>query len=92
MNLKQKVSMLSAALLPALALSAYFLITPARANAQSCPGGEFKANCGTGGSGCQSGGGFCFPNGAHGTFVFCPPHVGPGGPGICEDGTVCCTE
>lgn len=92
MNLKQKLSLFSAAVLPVLALLAYFLIAPARANAQSCPGGQFRAPCGYENWGCMNGAGYCYANGSRGYFVFCPPHVGPGGPGICQDGTVCCTE
>lgn len=92
MNSKQKLSLFSAMLLPALALSVYFLCVPARANATSCPGGKFRSACGPGGSGCQSGGGFCYPNGSEGHYVYCPPIGGPGGLGICEDGYTCCIQ
>ena len=91
MNIKQKFSIVAAGLLPILALTVFFLMGSPKAGAQSCPGGTFRAPCGTGG--CQSGGGTCFPNGSSGEpYVFCPPHVGPGGPGICTNGTVFCTE
>jgi hypothetical protein len=93
MNLKQKLSILSASLLPALALSAYFLMGAAPASALSCPGGTFQAGCfrGTGQPvGCQSGSGTCYAPGTNGIYVFCPNHPGPG---ICESGgTVCCTQ
>jgi hypothetical protein len=96
MNFKQKLSILASSLLPALALSAYFLLGPAPVRAQSCPGGTFNSSCYRGPGvpvGCGNGAGYCYAPGSPGYFVFCPPHEGPGGPGICESGgTVCCTE
>lgn len=87
MNLKQKLSLFSAAVLPVLALSAYFLFAPARASALSCPGGQFQAPCGHGG--CMNGAGYCYQNGSNGLFVFCDPYPGPG---TCHNGIVCCSE
>lgn len=88
MNLKQKIALLTASILPALALSAYFLLAPVKASAQSCPGGTFNARCASGG--CASGTGYCYSVGSQGTYVFCPNHPGPG---ICEaGGVVCCTQ
>ena len=88
MDLKQKLSFLAAAALPAAALSVYLFLVPARAVAFSCPGGTFHAPCGT--SGCQSGTGTCYNLGSQGIYVFCPPHPGAG---ICQaGGTVCCTQ
>lgn len=83
MNLKQKFSLCSAGLLPALALLAYFLFVPVRASAASCPPGEFYAPCGTGG--CESGGGTCFGNHTCGAYVFCNAHGG-----VCNSGCVTC--
>lgn len=88
MNLKQRISLLAASILPVLALSAYFLMAPVKTSAQSCPGGQFKAGPCKAGGGCESGTGTCYSIGAHGIFIFCP-----GGPGICETGSiVCCTQ
>ena len=89
MNIKQKISLLAASLLPVLALSAYFLMTPVRASAAGPP---CHASCGTGGLGCQSGGGFCYPNGdPNGIYVFCKKSNGqPMGPGSCSNGFVTC--
>lgn len=89
MNLKQKLSLFSALSLPALALSAYFLLTPARAAAQSCPGGMYHAPCGFNGTGCETGTGGCISNGARGYFIYCPPHPGAGS---CSNGWTCCTQ
>lgn len=93
MNLKQKFSLLAASVLPVFALSAYFLISPTKTIAQSCPGGTFHASCFRGPGqpvGCQSGSGYCYAPGSEGYFVFCPNHPGPG---ICESGgVVCCTQ
>lgn len=88
MNLKQKLSLFSGLLLPSLALSAYFLITPVRAIA----GGYCHAPCGYENTGCQSGSGYCWPNGSqNGIYVFCANQNGqPTGPGSCSDGYVTC--
>jgi hypothetical protein len=92
-DLKQKVSILVASLLPVVALAAYFLLTPTKTSALSCPGGTFNASCYRGPGvpvGCQSGSGYCYAPGDVGYFVFCPNHPGPGD---CETGgVVCCTE
>jgi hypothetical protein len=92
MNLKQKISIAAAGLLPILALTAFFLVGSPKADAQSCPGGMFRAPCGVGGTGCANGAGGCVANGGSSAFIFCPPHQGPGGPGTCSNGTVCCTQ
>jgi hypothetical protein len=100
MNVKQKMSILAASLLPALALAAFFLLGPLRASATSCPGGVVPANpCYIGhveGCGVGDGGG-CVLVGEGGAFYNCPAY--PGGPqfgngeGICESGgKVCCTQ
>ena len=92
MKLKQKLSLLSAMLLPILALAAYLLLVPALANATSCPGGMFKSSCGPGGTGCNTGTGQCVPNNGGGTFIYCPNgHGGFPGPGTCHNGVTCCT-
>jgi hypothetical protein len=91
MNVKQRVSLFVAAVFPVLALSAYFLLSPLRASAQSCPGGQFYAGQSCTNSNCNDGHGGCeVPLGDQGSFVFCPNHPGPG---ICQAGhIVCCTE
>ncbi|HWG57562.1 MAG TPA: hypothetical protein VN661_00795 [Candidatus Acidoferrales bacterium] len=90
MNLKQRLSLAAAAVLPALALSAYFLITPLRAIAQSCPPGEILAGCGSLPY-CNDGHGGCDVHvGQRGVFVFCP---GEGYNGTCvSSGCVQCDE
>ena len=77
---KQKLSILTAFLLPALALSVYLLLIPVRTVEASCPGGEISAPCNLGGGviGCQSGSGTCYRPGTNGIYVFCNPHPGPG--------------
>jgi hypothetical protein len=58
--------------LPVLALSAYFLIAPARANASSCPSGHTQYSpCGPGNQYCATGTGGCVVPGDQGFFVFC---------------------
>lgn len=91
MNLKQKLSLFSAAVLPALALSAYFLVSPARARASSCDPPQCSSPCFNGG--CGNGAGGCFSNGSDGEpYVFCwdSPDGGSNGPGQCTDGCVTC--
>ncbi len=90
MNIKQKISMLAASVLPVLALGAYFLLTPVKTNALSCPGGTFYAGQSCTNTNCNDGHGGCEVTlGSPGSFVFCPNHPGPG---ICEAGhIVCCT-
>lgn len=91
MKLKQQLSLFSGLLLPSLALSAYFLMAPARtAAAYDCPDGDFYAPCGFGG--CGNGTGECNPNGSdtYG-YVYCADQFGgSGGPGQCTDGCVAC--
>lgn len=90
MNTKQRISLLTALALPALALSAFLALTPKQAKALSCPGGTFKAGPCNPSGGCQSGTGTCYSPGSNGIYVFCPNHPGPG---ICEgNGVVCCTQ
>ncbi|HWG57561.1 MAG TPA: hypothetical protein VN661_00790 [Candidatus Acidoferrales bacterium] len=91
MKLKQKLSLFSGLLLPSLALSAYFLMGPARvAAANNCPDGDFYAPCVNGG--CNNGEGTCFRNGSDSWgYVFCSDDEGrSGGPGQCTDGCVSC--
>jgi hypothetical protein len=93
---KQRVSLLVALLLPAIALSAYLFLAPAKAGALSCPGGTFKSLCPQTGKStwCGTGTGSCVPPGGGGTFIFCPTSNGQHpGPGICESNNlVCCTQ
>lgn len=91
MNLRQKASIAAAAVLPALALSAYLLITPARVSAGSCPPGEiYTPGCGSSPY-CNDGHGGCDVHvGSGGVFVFCP---GQGYNGYCvSSGCVKCDE
>lgn len=91
MSLRQKLSLFWGLLLPVLALSAYFLVMPIRASAQSCDPPQCYAPCGSGE--CQTGSGACFANGSHSFgYVYCwaSPDGGTGGPGQCNDGCVTC--
>lgn len=92
MHLKQKLSLFSGLLLPSLALSAYFLVAPARSTATgNCEPPQCDAPCGFGG--CENGSGSCFANGSHSYgYVYCKtsPEGGYGGPGRCNDGCVTC--
>lgn len=90
MNLKQKLNLLVAFLLPAIALSAYFMITPVPALAAGNP---CHSPCGYEGLGCGNGAGGCYPNGYRGgIYVFCKNSQGqPTGPGSCSNGVVTCT-
>jgi len=88
MGIRQKFSLAAASILPVVALAAYFLFSPAQATAASC---EFHAPCGSGG--CQSGAGYCWPNGSNnGIYVFCAGDGNAGGPGVCNNGCVTCTD
>lgn len=56
MDIRQKLSLVTASVLPVLAISAYLLFAPARVNASSCPSGDISVpTCGPGGNGCLSG-------------------------------------
>lgn len=86
MNLRQKLSLAFAAVLPVLALTGYFLLTPSRAVAQQCPGGQVRAQCGVGSTSCETGYyGRCVNSGMETNFIFCPGLLG-----LCQDGVVCC--
>lgn len=78
MNIKQRISLLCAAVLPAVALFAYFLIAPAHASA--C---QFYAPCNSGG--CSTGAGGCIPSGGCGIYIFCQDKSG-----VCNNGCVTC--
>jgi len=94
MNLKQKLSLFSAVLLPSLALSAYFLIAPTRAGATTCPQGQIWAGTNCDAGGCNSGGGGCYPNQSDwGQYVFCSYDYCQTtwlGAGTCNSGCVSC--
>jgi hypothetical protein len=60
MRPKQKLSLLAASILPALALAAYMFLAPMAANAT---GNICHAPCGYEGTGCENGAGGCYPNG-----------------------------
>lgn len=95
MDIKQKLSLVTASVLPMLAVSAYLLFAPANARATSCPSGEEYAGCSHGPGqeeGCQSGSGTCYYSGTNGIYVFCKTENGPPntGPGTCNDGCVTC--
>ena len=100
MNLKQRISVIAASLLPALALCAYFALAPAKASADSCPPGTIYSPCSGHPGECGNGAGECFANGSKGKpYVFCstclvyPPICSQiGGPGNCNNGCVTCTE
>ncbi len=94
MNFKQKISALSAAALPLVALSAFLLIHPTKAHATGeCPDGQTYAGEYDGFDGtCANGeGGFYYVGGAGG-FAVCPDGNGSyGGGGYCvSDGCVQC--
>ena len=98
MNLKQKLSLFSAAILPSVALSAYFLVIPISSAADgSCPGDEVPALCHLGTfQGCSDGHDSCSVGfGQFGSFVFClgpDGKCGLSGPGKClTGGCVSCT-
>ena len=80
MNLRQRLSLFLASVLPVLALCAYFLIAPARAVATSCPGGGMQdGGCPNGG--CHNAGGSCSANGStNGVYIFCRSDYGNGYP------------
>jgi len=93
MNLKQKVSVLSATVLPVLALGVYILVTPVKASATDmCTGDEVYAPGGPGGTGCADGHSGGVSVGQHDLFVFCSDGNGFGnGPGVCaSEGCVAC--
>lgn len=97
MDFKQKISALSAAALPLVALSTFLLIHPAKAHADGdCPDGtyyvgEFDGVPGT----CNSGMGGATDVGSSGAFPPCPWEDGgtPAyGPGVCvSDGCAQCS-
>lgn len=92
---KQKLSFLSAIVLPLFALAAFFLFSPAKASATYCPNGEVFSACQNNPTGCGTGAGGCVMSGFTGIFGFCKAnyvtYVGPSGPGTCNDQCVTCT-
>jgi hypothetical protein len=89
MELKQRISLIVASVLPVVALAVYFLLAPFTTNAT---GNLCHAPCGIGGKGCGNGAGGCYNNGSNGIFVFCKNSQGqPMGPGSCSNGYVDCT-
>lgn len=98
MNLKQRISFLAATLLPALALFSYFVISPAKTSADSCPPGTIYSPCSGHPGECGNGAGECFANGSKGKpYLFCNTcnegHCSAiGGPGDCNSGCVTCDE
>jgi hypothetical protein len=73
MDIKQKLSLVTASALPVLAISAYLMFAPARASATSCPSGELSVPVCGDGYGCA--GTSCTTKGAEGEFPQCgqPP-------------------
>ena len=87
MNLKQRISLLFASLLPALALAAYLLILPSGARASSCPPGDVYDPCPGHPYSCAGTPTGCVGINTGSFFFFCPPEHGSGpGPGTCEAG------
>lgn len=97
---KQRLSFLSAIVLPLFALAAFFVFSPAKATATSCPyGSVYEHNgCLTPGS-CSTGSGECYLSGTrYGVYVFCQAGdngvggVQMPGEGSCNDGCVTCYD
>lgn len=98
MNLKQKLSILAATVLPIVALCAYLVLGPAKASASSCGSGQQYAPCGQPdhSTWCANGAGSCFAPGTKEPYTFCRESPGAqchaGGPGTCNSGNcVTCT-
>lgn len=92
MNLRQRISVIAASLLPALALCAYFALAPAKASADSCPPGTIYSPCSGHPGECGNGAGECFANGSkNGLYMFCY-HCSQGGisNGHCTDPLAVC--
>jgi hypothetical protein len=93
MNLKQRLLVLAASVLPVLALSAYLFLSPVKVAQASCPAGEEYAGQGCTNNFCNDGHGGCEVHpGAGGIFVFCKTSSGgASGPGTCSTTGSCVT-